>query len=257
MTDWMSLQSELDRWAEAGRLATLWWRDDDAVAPHLNLDRLLAMTGNAAVPLALAVIPAQAEPALAVQLAGTGHVAVLQHGFSHENHAAPGTKKAEFAAGRPLPAMIDELARGRTLLRDQFGPLCRPVFVPPWNRILPALLPRLPRLGLQGLSAYAPRPSVWAAPGLAQANCHVDPVNWRAGGTFAGAPAVLACLVGHLQARRTGTVDGTEPTGLLTHHRQHQDEIWGFLGELLDRLRHPALRWLDIDAVFGAGPAVA
>ena len=30
---WPDLTAELDRWGEAGRTATLWWRDDDATAP--------------------------------------------------------------------------------------------------------------------------------------------------------------------------------------------------------------------------------
>ena len=37
---WQDLRDELDRWAEAGRTATLWWRDDDAVMPGPLLDRL-------------------------------------------------------------------------------------------------------------------------------------------------------------------------------------------------------------------------
>jgi hypothetical protein len=53
---WPDVVDELDRWRDAERVATLWWRDDDAVAPSARLDRLVTIAGK--VPVALAVIPA-------------------------------------------------------------------------------------------------------------------------------------------------------------------------------------------------------
>ena len=38
---WDRLEREIDAWAAAGREATLWWRDDDAVAATAELERLL------------------------------------------------------------------------------------------------------------------------------------------------------------------------------------------------------------------------
>lgn len=38
---WDRLAAELDRWDAAGRRATFWWRDDDAVAPTPALDACL------------------------------------------------------------------------------------------------------------------------------------------------------------------------------------------------------------------------
>ena len=57
---WSGFFDELNRWQEAGRVATLWWRDDDAVAPSRALERLVSVAGR--IPLALAVIPAPVEP---------------------------------------------------------------------------------------------------------------------------------------------------------------------------------------------------
>ena len=94
---WAGLVAELDRWGEAGRVATLWWRDDDVVAATSELDALLRLAGE--VPLALAVIPAEAQPDLAAALSPFPQVAVLQHGWRHANHAANG-KKSEFPPGR-------------------------------------------------------------------------------------------------------------------------------------------------------------
>jgi hypothetical protein len=38
---WPDLVAELDRWGETGHVASLWWRDDDAVAPTPVLTALL------------------------------------------------------------------------------------------------------------------------------------------------------------------------------------------------------------------------
>ena len=65
MTSWRHLSEELDAWAEAGRSASLWWRDDDAVEPSPALARLLTLASARDLPLALAVIPARASEALA------------------------------------------------------------------------------------------------------------------------------------------------------------------------------------------------
>src|SRR6185437_7317815 len=98
LAEWPDLVAELDRWREAGRVAPLWWRDDDATAPTAELARLLALAD--AAPLALAVIPAGAGPDLAAALAGRPRVAVLQHGWRHADHAAIG-KKSEYPQERP------------------------------------------------------------------------------------------------------------------------------------------------------------
>jgi len=55
---WGALEAELDIWQSAGRSASFWWRDDDAIAATPELDRLLALAQDA--PIGLAVIPAQA-----------------------------------------------------------------------------------------------------------------------------------------------------------------------------------------------------
>ena len=47
MTGWQALAGELDRWQRAGRRADFWWRDDDAVAPGLALERLLGLARRA------------------------------------------------------------------------------------------------------------------------------------------------------------------------------------------------------------------
>jgi hypothetical protein len=254
---WAALDAELDAWAAAGRTAEIWWRDDDAAAPAPALARLLDLAAAQDAPLALAVIPAAAEAALAPLVDGhAAQTAVLQHGFAHVNHAAPDSKKCELVDPAARPEGLAELGRGRADLAARFGRRFVPVLVPPWNRIAPALVARLPELGFAGLSTYQPRAAAEAAPGLRQVNCHLDILQWRPERRFLGTEAALALLTGHLAAKRRGTADPQEPSGLLSHHGVHDAAAWDFLAALLARLRrHPAAHLLSAAQIF-AGEAV-
>ncbi|EWY40630.1 polysaccharide deacetylase [Skermanella stibiiresistens SB22] len=245
---WDTLAAELDLWAEAGAKATLWWRDDDAVAPTPALTRLRAIATAHGVPVALAVIPTGATPELAEHLRGWPGVSVLQHGLSHANHETPPAKKAELGAARPPDAVLEDLRQGWRRLAG-FDPL--PVLVPPWNRIAADVIPRLPGLGYAGISTFTPRRQPCPAPGLIQVNTHVDVIDWRGGGGFAGTGAVIAATVRHLAALRFGTTDRDEPTGLLTHHLVHDDACHHFLDRFLSATaNHPAVLWLAAPTVF-------
>ena len=241
---WSDLVDELDAWRDEGRVASLWWRDDDAVAPVPGLDRLVGLAHEHEVTVGLAVIPALAEPALASWLESVP-AEVLQHGWTHRSHAAPGERKSELSGHRASDEVAAELTGGFRRLGEIAGDRLRPVLVPPWNRIAPDLLPDLPRIGFGGLSTFGPRPAAAPVSGLGQTNCHVDVVDWRGGRGFAGCDRALAAAVGHLASRRARSVDPDEPTGLLTHHAVHEESTWTFVTRFLEcTRRHPAARWL-------------
>lgn len=251
--EWKPLHDELEHWQRAGRVADLWWRDDDAVADGPALRRLLDGALRHAAPLALAVIPAALTDSLAAALAGTAvqQVQVLQHGHSHANRQAPDQRKAEFGAGTDPCSALDEIRRGRAALAGAFGSRFLPVFVPPWNRLDAAIMTVLPGAGLRGVSTFKPRATAAPVAGLTQVNCHVDIIDWRAGRRFAGTAACVAALSAHLRARRLGQQDGTECSGVLTHHLVHDDACWAFMAELLARVAaHPALRWRSAVELF-------
>ncbi|MBM3517577.1 MAG: hypothetical protein FJX56_06790, partial [Alphaproteobacteria bacterium] len=227
MSDWGALQQELDAWASASRAATLWWRDDDVTAPSLSLDRLLALAERFAVPVALATVPEQAEPALARRVADHPLVHVFVHGFAHSNHAPPGARPSEFGAERDLKAMRAELLAAHERVAKLFSHTALPVFVPPWNRMAEAARALLSEAAFRGLSALGPRPA--PRPGLVEVNVHANLVDSRAGGRFRGTAVALGAVIAHLRARRTGSADAGEATGLLTHHLVQDGETWSFI----------------------------
>ena len=246
---WTMLEQELDRWARAGMVASFWWRDDDATEDSPALGRLLELAGGVGAPVALAVVPAPARPTLSRAFARDGIWALL-HGYAHLNHAPPSAKKAELGPHRPNDVMLAELKDGLRRLRD-LTPRALPVLVPPWNRISPALVPRLSGQGIRGLSGYGPRPSAQAAPDLALVNTHVDIIDWAHGRAFVGEDWALDLALAHLCRRRGGTVDRDEPTGLITHHLAHDEACWRFVRSFVGRTAgHPAACWLAADLVF-------
>lgn len=237
MNAWRDFEAELAAWGAEGKVATLWWRDDDAVAATPALDRLLAITTG--IPLMLAVIPQPLEPSLILRLEGTAAY-VAQHGFAHVNHRPPGQKACEIGLDRPQTTVEAELLAGQAILQGAFGPRFNSWLVPPWNRIDPELATRLPALGYAGLSTFEPRRDPF------RVNAHVDPIGWKTGRRFLGAEKTLSRLTKHLAARRAGTVDAEEPTGFLTHHLVHEAELWDFLGDLTATVSGcSSARWVD------------
>jgi hypothetical protein len=65
---WRWLGEELERWAEVGQSAQFWWRDDDACDNGDALERLLRISRQRQIPLALAVIPSSLKAGLAETL---------------------------------------------------------------------------------------------------------------------------------------------------------------------------------------------
>ena len=247
MNAWERLSRELDRWAAGA--ATFWWRDDDAAAPSPVLARLLSLGPQ---PLALAVIPALAVPALAQSLAGRP-VDVLQHGFSHRNHEPSGRKKIELGAARPAEVVLAELARGWARLSHLFGPRALPVLVPPWNRIDEGLVGLLAAGPYVGLSTYGPRPAPATGAPWRVNNTHIDIIAWDPAAAFIGPNAAIDLAIGHLAARREGRTDAGEATGLLTHHLVMDADAFAFTAEFFARTaRHPAVLWRSARDIFPA-----
>jgi hypothetical protein len=237
-----SLIRALDLRAADGTPARLWLRDDDATVPSAELDRLLALTEAASIPVTLAVIPAHSGPELANRLQSAKAASVAVHGWSHTNHAPAAEKKQELGPHRPAPQVLAELARSFTHLANLHPHQFTPVLVPPWNRIAPQVVAGLPSLGYKALSVYgteAPAP-------LPLFNTHVDVIDWH--GTRSGRPdAVLMEEIAQAMAR------SDEPIGLLTHHLVHDAQVWGFLTRLFAlTANHPGCRWVGLPTLIAS-----
>ena len=262
---WHRLIDELDRWQAAGRIATWWWRDDDARTPSAALDRLAETAIRFGARPALAVIPRDAHPDLAAVLDQADLVA-YQHGWGHDDHAPAGERKCELGDHRPAEAIAADLEAGDQRLRDLYGSRYVPVLVPPWNRIGETALSLVQTLGYRGISIMDAGPWVdpqgvdppagqhgdapQSAPGR-RIDVHLDVIEWQQGARFRGDAEVLDQAVRHLAAKRTGTADPTIPTGMMTHHLDHDPACWRFVEQLLRVTRdHPAAEWADPGQLF-------
>ncbi|WP_164516350.1 polysaccharide deacetylase family protein [Minwuia thermotolerans] len=246
-----ALRAELDRWHEAGREATLWWRDDDAEAPDAPVLRMLELSARHGAGCFIAAVPARAVDALGPAIVDCPTAVPFQHGWAHEDHSPAAVKgKWELGLHRPKAAILDELRRGRARMAELFGARDRPMLGPPWNRIAPELCADLPALGFEVLSTFAPRPCATPAPGLRQVNGHVDIISWKRGRSFIGAEKTANRLADHLAQRRRGEVED-EPTGLLTHVWINDEPAWEAIDAVLGLVAaHPAARWLDDRSFF-------
>jgi len=242
---WKEFGAELEQWRRAGRAPEFWWRDDDAGQRTPLLDRLLALAGASSVPLALAVVPAQADPDLMAGL--DAGVSVIQHGTDHVNRARSGEKKTEFPAAELAEEALARLKTARKRLEGLAGARFFPVLAPPWNRLPESLVPRLAP-AYAGLSRYGARK---ASGPLLEVNTHADIIDWQQGRVFAGEEAALRLLVRHLRARRGGEADRGEPTGLLTHHACHDEAAWSFLERLFAFTHDAGARWRSVAELFG------
>lgn len=225
---WSRFAAEVER-----RKPVFWLRDDDAIARTPALARLLSLSQQFQVPVALAVIPDLAEPDLFERI---GDAAVLQHGCDHRNRAAAGEKKSEFPAHEPIEAALERLKSSRERLAALAGASALPVLAPPWNRVHRALAAALPGIGIHGFSSYGREESI---PGVVQVNTHVDIVAWKDGKRFIGDEEVVRLAMTFVLKE--------VPVGWLTHHAVHDAAAWSFL-ERLFALRGP--RWASAAELF-------
>lgn len=249
---WDNVRHELDEWARERRTAQFWWRDDDAQDVSANLSRMLATAARFDVTIGLSAIPAKLKPRLVKALEREPHAQVLVHGFAHENHARPGQAKRELGGARRLDEIVGDLEQGIQLSRSAFGRRLLPVLVPPWNRIAPAAVARLPALGYRGISTWKPREASHPVSGLTQVNTHLDVIDWRRGRVVKEEGLVAGLLLRKLRWRRARKARAQEPLGLLTHHAYWDAAKERIIVNLLEATHgHPAVQWHTPAAAFG------
>jgi hypothetical protein len=248
MFGWALLAAELRRWTRQGRRPQLWWRDDDARAPTPALARLVDCAAPDSIPLALAVIPARLDGALAQWLKAHPQISVLQHGVDHLN-GGPLDRPSQFGRQAPAAQIAARLRLGWAQLEAFDRRL--PIYVPPWNDLQPNVLAALQAAGFKGVSAWAGRREA------ARLDTHLDVMRWQPAPRFVGRGKFLDRLRRALALRRRQR-DWDEPIGLLTHHLDHDEAAWSFLGDLLafEPLRD-AVDWRGVEALLSLAPTRA
>jgi len=230
MNIWACLADELAQWDNDLSPARLWLRDDDAVEPTENLEKLITLSQSYRVPMVLAVIPHAVSQSLADRLQGLQQISIAVHGYSHTNHAPADQKKCELGLHRGKKTVLKELDAGRKKLAAMFGDQFVDMLVPPWNRIDRELVPELAEMGFESLSTFTWKDFA-KTPGLSQLNTHVDIIDWK--GSRGG--RALDDLVNDLtEACKTARLQGGAPVGLLTHHLVHDGAAWDFLTQLFE-----------------------
>jgi len=146
--------------------------------------------------------------------------------------------------------MAAETAEALRRAAAAIGDRLLPVFVPPWNRIAPDLVARLPRAGFRGLSTFRDRAARAPADGLLQVNAHVDPIDWHGTRSLADPACLVAVLAAAVDRRSGGQADPDEPVGLLTHHLVHDERVWTFCEKLMVYLLGKNATFLSADDVF-------
>ena len=245
---WQPLRAELSRWHDCGRQPRFWLRDDDAVEPTPALERLIHLSSDHEVSVAVAVIPLRAKEALATRLANEERITVAVHGWSHQNHAPSDEKKQELGPHRPSQTVLSELRDGIIRMGGLFPERFAPVLVPPWNRIDPSLVPELPVLGYKAISVFGPAKQAHLAH-LPVINTHVDPMDWHGTRGCRDHAALVSEIVMALQLRFHG---GDEPIGILAHHLVHDESAWLFLQGLFETVAaSPNARWASLGELLG------
>ena len=224
-----------------------WWRDDDAGADDARLLPLLGLAADRRAPVALAVVPTWLTTGTAGRIQDETRTTVLQHGIAHADHSIPPAKKIELGGSADADHLLSELDRGRETLETAFGDRFLPALVPPWNRIAPAFLPRLPETGLTGISTFGPR-AADTPPGVTRVNTHLDLTLWREGARPLPLDTALDRLA-HLVARH-----GDEPIGILSHHQVMEAGAFATLDRILALVQdHTGARLATVQELFGEG----
>lgn len=239
-SSWIELEKELDKWGRGKHKACFWWRDDDLEAPGPKFQRLLNLRRS--TPISLAVIPKTIQNHVAKSICGCDKIDIIQHGFLHKNHEIASLKKNEFGPERLYLQVKEELSIGKKILEGVFGDRFFAVFVPPWNRMADIHSHCLRDLGFLALSGFGTK----SLGHLQNINTHIDPISWKTNETFLGTEIMISKLILMLkqERRKAGFIT---PIGLLTHHKQMNEDVWKFFDQLLKTLQtHPHVTFKSI-----------
>jgi hypothetical protein len=222
------LWEEVDRWKTLGHPIRIWWRDDDATTHTENLDALFRLAQRFGLSVALAVIPKHVDRILVESIHDWGVSCAWQHGWSHADHGG----RSEFGDNRPIADMVNDAELGRARMDKLFGEDgWQPVFVPPWNQVSESFKELLPSLGYRGISTAG----AIVSRNPKEINVEIDIIDWKDSPRikFVGAESCVHQLLKAMVWRRSLDCFD-QPIGLITHHVDHDPDIWGGLESFME-----------------------
>ena len=225
MSGWLDpIRRALDQSPEP---ITFFFRDDDGGWSDDRLFKLLDLFADYELPIDLAIIPQALTPALARRIgerieANPERVSVHQHGFAHVNHEMEG-RKCEFGPARGRELQEHDIALGKRILAEHFGPIVQPIFTPPWNRCTGQTGGCLIRLGFRILSRDSSAAPL-NIPGLSELPVQVDWFAKRKGERLS---------LNQMGALIAGAVKDAKPVGIMFHHALMDAGERKAVGELL------------------------
>ena len=247
MATWQDLETELNIWHQNGDVATIWWRDDDAGKLTPALVKLIDISNNHNLPIHLAAIPTALEESAIEAIKAAQNIWILQHGFSHTDHAPKGEGSWELGDHRAIETVVDELSSGFAQLKQTFGAKFLPIQVPPWTRISMNVVKHLKSVGFKALSLEGKQFESVFANEIQILNPHCDPIKWKQNAKFKGTERVLSDIVSHLKYRRADTKVFNETTGICTHHLDHDADLWAFLDQFAQFIaNHRGAQWVCV-----------
>ena len=267
------VRDELKRWQAMGKTPAFWLRDDDACSVTAQLERLASVVRSYQLSGGLAAIPGLLQGDFVAWVAEQGgKFQPMCHGWKHINHQ-PSGPPSEFGDRRAYAAAHRDVEHALQAFAVHF-PTTPPVFVPPFNRMSPALIPALADIGFCAVSsaprrlerrlaqllvhgAWLPAFGIARPEPLPRMDAHIDLLDWGSGSARDDS-ALAEDLVGQLRLRRKGFLASSAPIGLLTHHRVHDERTWAVLQRLLAFLkREEAVTFLDAGNILTRAPEAA
>ena len=239
---WRPLHAELDRWRQAGRVADLWLRDDDAVQPTAALDRLLDLTARHAIPAAVGGHPrACRRTACRAACVGARHRRCGARLGAREPRAGR-REEAGARAASCRPTSCSANCRGRKPSSTGCLPgKPRPFSCRPGTGSTAPCCRRSPKQASPRCRCSARR----SRPPIAVVNTHVDIIDWHGGRGGKDHGGLVLELAAELRWRREA--GSREAVGVLTHHLVHDEIAWLFLERLFEATAgNPACRWASI-----------
>lgn len=224
----------------------LWWRDDDAGRYSARLEGLIDLAASMRRPLGLAVVPEWLDTTTVSRVLATPELFVLQHGWSHADHALPDGKSIELGGAIDTNTCRAEIERGRLVLEEAFNDRSLPVLVPPWNRIDDRIMASLADLGFSAVSTFADDRR-GLDHHLVHANTHIDLIDWRQGRQMKQLDALVE------EATALLARPSTEMIGILSHHLEMSGGDLSRLEQLFEHLDGlPTCRWTSPVELFSS-----